>query len=350
MADRSVTERLMAKIKSGNNFSLGSAPTLLSDIPYWVPSGIPVMDAILGGGIPGGRLVELYGDAATYKSSLALQVLSEVQKMGGLGLLLDPEATTTREMAARAGVNVDELIFGYPNTIEELYDDYIRVFLDGKEKLDEKQDSPTPAIIVWDSIASTVPAAELKTIETKGLGKASMAEHARAISKMLRILPRQLAQSQTTGLFVNQTRQKLGVLFGDKNITPGGKALKFYASVRIELKIIRRHLNSDKKAIGVEVQATIIKNKVGIPFGRCKFPVLFDRGVDNAIACFWYLKELGVITVGGGWHSVQLGGSKNKFRITDWHDMYDDNLDEVHELVRTGETLQADKQEYEGED
>lgn len=349
MSNGSVAKKLMKHSKS-KDFFMGSDDGLLSEIPFWIPSGCYPLDAIVGGGIPGGRMIEIYGDEATAKSLLALYVIAQCQAMGGIGLLLDPEATTTMEMARRFGVNTDELIIGYPNTIEELYDVHMTEFLKAKTAMDEKEGTVTPSVIVWDSIASTVPKAELDSVEKKGLGKATMAEHARAISKMLRILPRELSHGKTTGLFINQTREKLGVLFGDKTITPGGKALKFYASLRIELKILRIQRDENKKAFGVEIQATIVKNKVGRPFGRCRFPVIFDKGINNAVACFWYLKDIGTITVSGSWHKIELGDEEQKFRESDWIHLFKDHEESIKNMVMVGEVPVVDEEEYADEE
>lgn len=350
MANKSAARKLMSHNKDKNKgksaFFMGSDDGLLSDIPYWIPSGCTPLDAIIGGGIPGGRMIEVYGDEATAKSLIALYVIGQCQAMGGIGLLLDPEATSTMKMARLYGVDTDELIVGYPNTIEELYDVHMTEFLDAKIALDKEEKIVTPAVIVWDSIASTIPVAELNSIEKKGLGKATMAEHARAISKMLRVLPRELSRAKTTGFFINQTREKLGVLYGDKTVTPGGKALKFYASLRIELKIKKVQRDENKKAFGVEIQATIVKNKVGRPFGRCRFPVIFDQGINNAIACFWYLKDLEIITVTGAWHHIELDGKDVRFYEKDWITIFNDHEDTIKDMVITGEIPLVDKKEY----
>lgn len=326
--------------KLDKSFMLGSAD-LLANIGYWVPTSCWPLDAIIGKGIPGGRLIEIYGDESTGKSLVGLDIIANVQAMGGIALLIDPEATSASEFIQGMGVDLDKLLVVNPDTIEEVYDAF-NEFMIAKQELDAKNGTITPAVAVWDSVAATTSKAEVDKVASDGLGGATMAVHARAMSKMLRILPREFARTGTTGIFINQTRQKIGVLFGEKQDTSGGRALKFYSSVRIELKV-RRPYKADDKVSGIEVRATIKKSKVAHPFGKCVFPILFNEGIDNAIACFWYLKDLEIVTSRGGWHYMEVDGEEIKFRKANWRSVFEQHNEYIRRLILEGEVYRVEE-------
>jgi len=331
------------KFKKGHPFMLGSTE-LLADIKYWIPSGCWSLDAIIGGGIPGGRLIEIYGDESTGKTLVALNIIRQVQEMGGRALLLDPEMTTSRDFLAMQGVNVNELYVAYPSTIEEVYD-YIIQFLEAMKDLDLERGETIPAVIVWDSIASTPSLGEVESVASDGLEKANIGGQARALSKMLRLLPRKLSRSGVTGVFINQTRQKIGVLFGDNTAVSGGKSLAFYASVRLRLKNVRTY-RENKEVLGIEIRSTVMKNKVDRPFGVCRFPIIFNAGIDNAVSVFWYLKDdLKVITTTGGWQNIELGGESVRFRTTEWRSLFEEHQEEIYRLIMQSTVPRIDEKE-----
>jgi recombination protein RecA len=338
-------EHKLKKTKRSTEFMLGSSDSLLSNIRFWVSTGCWPLDVTIGGtggmGIPGGRLIEVYGDESTGKSLLALFIIAQVQAMGGVALLLDSEGTNTPEFMQRMGVDVDRLFIVYPNTISDVHDD-IHEWIEAKMAVDKAENTITPAVVVWDSVASTTVDAEVAAIEEKGLSKATMAVHAREMSKMLRVLPRHLARTGTTAIFVNQTRQKIGVMFGEKQSTFGGKALKFYASVRIKLEV-RRPYKVDNSVVGIEVRSTIVKNKVDRPFGKCEFPILFDRGIDNAVACFLYLKAIEVIEARGGWHYITLDGEEQSFRAESWRELFEEHKEYIHQIIYKEDVLREEE-------
>lgn len=328
--------QLMQHIKKNKVLMMqGDDEGLLSNIHYWISTGCWPLDLSLGGGIPGGRLAELYGEESTGKSLLGLNIIASVQRMGGVALLLDAESTMSMEIASVVGVNTDDLIIGYPNTIEEVYSQIIE-FLEAKRKLDKEQNMIIPSVIVWDSVASTTSEGEVNSVETKGLGSFDVAPHARAMSKMLRILPRELSRSRVTGIFINQTRDKIGISFGDKTSTAGGKALKFYSSVRIKLSVTGQYKISGTEPIGIEVKSVIAKNKVGgRPFGVTKFPILFGAGVDNAMACLWRLRDAEIIRTSGPWLYMDnpTGGDEIRFQRSTWPEIFSQYEDVIHNLV-----------------
>lgn len=352
MADASMARlvKQMKKNKNASQFQLGDDDNLLANIPYWIPTRCWPLDAIIGGGIPGGRLVELYGSESTGKSLLVLNILASVQAMGGLGLLIDPEATTTREFMELMGVDVANVMVAYPDTIEEV-DKAMNDFINAKIVLDEEAGIITPGVIVWDSIAGTSTIAELDAIDIGGLGKRTMALHARSMSLLLRTKSRQFARAGITGVFVNQQRAKIGVLYGEKNSTLGGSALNYHATTRIELKLVRKYESADGDVNGIEVRAYISKNKANRPFGKCRFPLLFNRGLDNSVACFWYLKEVGAIETKGSWHVMNIDGEEIKFQKKSWNDRvfskYSSHIKEL--ILKNIEVPREGKEELEDE-
>lgn len=337
--------KALIKTTTGNDFMLGSDEGLLANIYWWISTGCWPLDAVIGGnasgqGIPGGRLIELYGDESTGKSLLALGIIAQCQQAGGVALLLDSEMTNTANFMAAMGVDVDNLLVAYPNTIEEVYE-AIDKFLGAKGAIDKEAGHMIPAVIVWDSVASTSAVIETESIKKSGLSKMDVAPHARQMSKMLRMLPRQLSRVGVTGIFVNQTRQNIGVAFGDKVATSGGKALKFYTSLRLRLTVTGKYKVAGE-IVGINVRATVVKSKVDRPLGRCEFPIVFGSGVDNVMACFNYLKAVDVIKTRGSWHYIDISGDEVKFRTIEWHRVYQGNIEYIRNLVLYGEIVYTD--------
>lgn len=350
-AESLAVELLSNLKKNRENFILGES--WLSDIKYFIPTGCWPLDATIGGGIPGGRLVELYGDESTGKSLVGLNIIANAQAMGGIALLLDPEMTTEMGFAKKLGVDVDNLIVAYPNTMEDVFQQ-IKDFISAKVLLDKEKGETIPAIILWDSIASTSSEKELEGVETSGLGKIDVAPHARDMSKMLRILTRQFSTAAVTGVFINQTREKIGTLYGEKQSTFGGKALKFYASVRIKLAVsiaaYKEKTEEGTDVVGVEAISTIVKNKISRPFGKCRFPIIFERGIDNAISCLWFLKEIGAITMTGSWCNIQFSTGAEKFQQSSWPEIFENHKNEIYTIIMQRGVILADEKELTEED
>lgn len=331
--DKNITELILSKMKKkGTTYMLGTSSDLLSNLKGRIPSGCAPLDAIMGGGWPVGRIIELYGDQSTGKSLLILQAIAGVQSLGGTALLLDCEMTMSMEIAEAVGVDINKVIIAYPTTIEQVFE-HCNEYISAKKQADKELGYFTPGLVGWDSIASTTTEDEVNAVEAGGLNKVVMSPHARTMSKMLRLVAREFSMNGVTGLFTNQTREKIGVMFGEKTSTIGGKALDFYSSVRVQLIPIRPH-KRNAEIVGQEVRARVTKNKVGRPFGTCEFPILFGSGADDAYACFLHLRNFDLIRVSGAWHYIELNGNEVKFQKKDWRkSIYTDNLEEIHNMV-----------------
>ncbi|MCX8092073.1 MAG: recombinase RecA [Verrucomicrobiae bacterium] len=252
-----------------------------------IPTGSLALDLALGvGGIPRGRIVEIFGPESSGKTTLMLHVIANAQKAGGLAAFIDAEHALDPAYAKKLGVNLDDLLVSQPDSGEEALT--ICETLARSNALD---------VIVIDSVAALVPKAELEG----EMGMATMGMQARLMSQALRKLTAILAKAKTACIFTNQIREKVGVMFGNPETTPGGKALKFYASVRIDIRRKDTIKDAAGNAIGNHVKVKIVKNKVAPPFGEAEFDILYNQGINKEGSILDVGLETGVIEKKGAW-------------------------------------------------
>jgi len=252
-----------------------------------IPTGSLAMDLALGvGGIPRGRVVEIFGPESSGKTTLMLHVIANAQKTGGLAAFIDAEHALDPGYAKKLGVNLDDLLVSQPDSGEEALT--ICETLARSNALD---------VVVIDSVAALVPKAELEG----EMGMATMGMQARLMSQALRKLTAILAKSKTTCIFTNQLREKVGVMFGNPETTPGGKALKFYASVRIDIRRKDTLKDAAGNAVGNHVRVKIVKNKVAPPFAEAEFDILYNHGINQEGSILDVAIENGVVDKKGAW-------------------------------------------------
>ena len=303
MDKQKALESALAQIErsfgKGSIMKLGSTPAL--DIEA-ISTGSIGLDIALGiGGLPKGRIIEIYGPESSGKTTLTLHVVAEEQKKGGVCAFVDAEHALDPQYAKKLGVNLDELLISQPDTGEQAL-----------EIVDSLVRSGAVDLIVIDSVAALVPKAELEG----EMGMATMGMQARLMSQALRKLTALLNKSKCTCIFTNQLREKVGVMFGNPEVTPGGRALKFYSSVRIEL----RRVDSVKKGtdvIGNRVKAKIVKNKVAPPFKTAEFDILYGEGISREGEIIDMGVAARVIDKAGAWYAYngeKIGQGKDNAR------------------------------------
>jgi recombination protein RecA len=267
-----------------------------------IPSGSLALDIALGvGGIPRGRITEVFGPESSGKTTLALHTIAEAQKRGGTVAYIDVEHALDPSYAARIGVHVDDMLISQPDTGEQAL-----------EIVEALVRSAAIDIVIVDSVAALVPQAELEG----QIGDTHVALQARLMSQALRKLAAAIGRSGTAVVFINQLREKVGIIFGNPEVTPGGRALKFYSSVRIELRRSETIKQGDE-AIGNRVKAKVVKNKVAPPFRGAEFDIMFDRGISVEGGIIDLGVGLGLVTKSGAFFSygdVRLGQGKENAR------------------------------------
>lgn len=285
VAVQSAIEQIKEKFGDGSIMRLGEARKMQVEA---IPTGCFSLDMALGVlGFPRGRIIEVYGPEASGKTTLAQHVIAEAQRAGGVAAFVDAEHALDPDYARKIGVNIDELLISQPDTGEQA--------LDIVETLVR---SNAVDVIVVDSVAALTPKAEIEG----EMGDQHMGLQARLMSQALRKLTGIISRSKTTVIFINQIRQKIGIVFGNPETTPGGTALKFYCSVRVEVRRSAQ-IKMGEKVIGNRVKVKIVKNKVAAPFRTCEFDIMYNEGISLAGDLLDAGTELGVINKSGNSYS-----------------------------------------------
>lgn len=268
-----------------------------------IPTGSLGLDLILGvGGLPRGRIVEIYGPEASGKTTLTLSVIAQAQKLGGVAAFIDAEHALNTVHAETLGVNLDDLLVSQPGTGEEAL-----------EIADQLVRSAAIDVIVVDSVAALTPRAEIDG----EMGDSFMGLHARLMSQALRKLTGSINRSKTLVIFINQIRMKIGQIYGNPEVTTGGNALKFYSSVRLDIRRIGAIKKGDE-VIGSHTRVKLVKNKVAPPFKQCEFDIIFDEGISKTGELVDLGVEHGIVKRAGAWYSFgeeRIGQGRDNVRV-----------------------------------
>jgi len=268
-----------------------------------IPTGSTALDVALGiGGFPRGRIVEIYGPEGSGKTSVALHAIANAQKQGGIAALIDAEHALDPDYAKKLGVDTDAMLVSQPDTGEQAL-----------EIVDMLVRSSAVDIIVIDSVAALVPRAEIEG----EMGDSHVGLQARLMSQALRKLAGVLNQTKTTAIFINQLREKIGVMFGSPETTTGGRALKFYSSIRLDIRRIET-LKDGTEPVGSRTRVKVVKNKLASPFKTAEFDILFGQGISKEGGLIDLGVEQGIVRKSGAWYTYegdQLGQGKENARV-----------------------------------
>ena len=319
---KAALETALAQIEKqfgkGAVMKLGANVTMQVDA---IPTGSLGLDLALGiGGVPRGRIVEVYGPESSGKTTLALQILAEAQKMGGEVAFIDVEHALDPAYASALGVNIDELLVSQPDTGEQ-----------AMEICEALVRSGAIDAIVVDSVAAMVPRAEIEG----EMGDSHVGLQARLMSQAMRKLTSVIGKTNTVCIFINQLREKVGVVYGNPEVTTGGRALKYYSSVRIDVRRIEGLKDSTGAFIGNRTRAKVVKNKVAPPFREAEFDIMFGEGISKIGEILDLGVKLGVVQKSGAWFNygdVRLGQGRDNAKI--FLKEHPEISDEIEKIVR----------------
>ncbi len=322
-------EEVMAQIEK--QFGKGAIMKLGSEEHIQVettPSGSLSLDIALGvGGYPKGRIIEIFGPESSGKTTFALEAIAECQKLGGRAAFIDAEHALDPVYSKNLGVNIDELLLSQPDTGEQAL-----------EIVDALVKSEAVNLIVIDSVAALVPKAEIEG----DMGDSHVGLQARLMSQALRKLSGNINKTNTTAIFINQLREKVGIMFGNPETTPGGRALKFYASVRLDIRKGEAIKNGDQ-VVGNKTKVKVVKNKVAPPFKNIEVDIMYGQGISKEGELLDIGSELGIIEKSGAWYAYmgeKIGQGKENAKL-----FLKDNpqvADEVENKIRTHYEIGSD--------
>jgi recombination protein RecA len=308
----------------GSIMKLGDSPVIRVPV---IPTGSLALDTALGvGGLPRGRVVEVFGPEASGKTTLALHAVAEAQKLGGIAAFVDAEHALDVAYARRLGVNCDELLVSQPDTGEQAL-----------EIADMLVRSGAIDIVVIDSVAALVPRAEIEG----EMGDSHMGLQARLMSQAMRKLTATIGKTMTTVIFINQIRMKIGVVFGNPETTTGGNALKFYSSVRLDIRRIGA-IKDGQEVTGNRTRVRVVKNKMAPPFKEAEFDLTYGEGISKTGDLLDIGVEAGIIEKSGSWYSYEgerigQGRQNAKKFLDDNAEMYESTLKKVKETLGLSE-------------